>query len=90
MGQSVALESIIALLRSIFIPGQVICVTAGKDGEMGEGELDVSFVSSGSGWSKDLDGIKSHGPSAQSANLSPEIGYGAYPGTSRGIIGRRF
>ena len=84
-----ALESIIALLRSIFIPGQVICVAAGKDGEMG-GELAVSFISSGSGWSKDLDGIKPHGPSAQSANLSPEIGYGAYPGTSRGAIGWLF
>ena len=73
-----ALKAMIALLSLFFILDPVVFVMAGKDEKMGRSVLDASFVSSGSDWSKDLDGIKPYGPSAQSANLSPEIGYEAY------------
>ena len=41
-------------------------------------DTEISFVSSESDWSKDLDNVKSFGPSANAANLDPIIGYEAY------------
>ena len=41
-------------------------------------DAEVSFVSSESDWSKDLDNVKPFGPSANAANLDPQIGYEAY------------
>ena len=78
MRQVVALKAIIALISSILLLDLFVFADAGKDEKMEKNVLEVSFVSSGSDWSKDLDGIKPYGPSAQSANLSPEIGYEAY------------
>ena len=37
-------------------------------------DAEVSFVSSESDWSKDLDNVKPFGPSANAANLDPHIG----------------
>ena len=58
MSQFVALKVVIVLISSIFFLDQVVLATAGKDEKMGKGDLDVSFVSSGSDWSKSLDGAK--------------------------------
>ena len=51
MSQFVALEVTIVLISSILFLDQVVFATAGKDEKMGKGDLDVSFVSSGSDWS---------------------------------------
>ena len=48
MSQFVALKVVIVLISSILFLDQVVLATAGKDKKMGKGDLDVSFVSSGS------------------------------------------
>ena len=72
-----ALNAMIALLSLFFILNPIVFVMAGKDEKVGKSDLDVSFVSSGSDWSKDLDGIKPYGPSAQSASRIVEYEVGS-------------
>ena len=57
-----ALKAIIALISSILVLDLFVLANAGKEVKMGKSVLEASFVSSGSDWSKDLDGIKPYGP----------------------------
>ena len=44
----------------------------------GNADKSITFISSELDWSKDLDGIKPYGPSANAANMDPNFGYQAY------------
>ena len=55
MRQVVALKAILVVISSILLLDLFVFADAGKDEKMGKNVLEVSFVSSGSDWSKDLD-----------------------------------
>ena len=71
---SFARGAIFASITLIVLFARLSQVTAGK----ASADTEISFVSSESDWSKDLDNVKSFGPSANAANLDPIIGYEAY------------
>ena len=84
-----ALKAIIVVISSILLLDLFVFADAGKEEKTGKNVLEVSFVSSESDWSKDLDNVKPFGPSANAANLDPHIGYEAYR-TLRFKIIRKF
>ena len=71
---SFAKSAFLLAITIIILSARLSQATKGK----ASADAEVSFVSSESDWSKDLDNVKPFGPSANAANLDPHIGYEAY------------